>query len=207
MQHVDLPRIIKLASHHDVRIEVRRPVGQFAPKGSVLAEIHPAESASHACLGGVMKAFYLGPVRTLESDAEFGVLQIVDVALKAISPAVNDPSTAIACVDYLSAILIAASRGAARGVFTDEAGTPRVALRPTSFSRLLDLAFDQLAHYAKADVAVSLRILRGLREVSEVTADPAHRAALLRRARLVHDLCARHAPRAIWPSFMSGSRP
>ena len=51
-------------------------------------------------------AFDIGPTRTLQQDVEFGVLQIVDIALKAISPAVNDPSTAINCVDQLSRIMI-----------------------------------------------------------------------------------------------------
>ena len=51
-------------------------------------------------------AFDFGPSRTLQQDIEFGVLQIVDIALKAISPAVNDPSTAISCVDQLSRVLI-----------------------------------------------------------------------------------------------------
>jgi uncharacterized membrane protein len=51
-------------------------------------------------------AFDIGPTRTLQQDVEFGIIQIVDIALRAMSPAVNDPSTAISCVDQLSRILI-----------------------------------------------------------------------------------------------------
>src|SRR5271170_2458603 len=51
----------------------------------------------------------IGPARTMQQDVEFGILQIIDIALKAISPAVNDPTTALTCIDQLGRILMRAS--------------------------------------------------------------------------------------------------
>jgi uncharacterized membrane protein len=73
------------------------------------------------------EAFDFGPTRTLQQDVEFGVLQIVDIALKAISPAVNDPTTAIGSVDQLSRILILfASRESPESILYDPPGLFRV---------------------------------------------------------------------------------
>ena len=91
------------------------------------------------------RAFDLGPSRTLQQDVEFGILQIVDIALKAISPAVNDPSTAITCVDQLSRILIRfASREPPETVLYDPPGVVRVSIAWIGFERLLASAFEQI---------------------------------------------------------------
>ncbi len=104
----------------------------------------------------------LGPSRTLEQDIEFGILQIVDIALKAISPAVNDPSTGVTCVGCLSRILIQfASRELPAGLYYDPPGVVRVSIRWADFDRQLNSAFEQIRMYSKSDIAVSLRLLPG----------------------------------------------
>jgi hypothetical protein len=78
----------------------------------------------------------------MEQDVEFGLLQIVDIALKAISPAVNDPTTALTCVDQLGRILVgAATREPPRSVLRDSGGRARVTLPRISFPRLVAVAF------------------------------------------------------------------
>jgi uncharacterized membrane protein len=122
---------------------------------------------------------------------EFGVLQIVDIALKAISPAVNDPSTAIGCVDQLSRILIRfASREPPESVLYDPPGVVRISIPWTDFGRLLDSAFDQIRMYSKTDVAVSLRLLRALGDIGMTTRDTAYREALVERGRRIVAGCA-----------------
>jgi uncharacterized membrane protein len=136
-------------------------------------------------------AFDLGPSRTLQQDIEFGVLQIVDIALKAISPAVNDPSTGITCVDQLSRILIRfASRESAPHVFYDPPGTLRVKINWTDFDHLLDSAFEQIRIYAKGDVAVSLRLLRALGDIATTTRDTAFHRAIQERGKRIVEGCA-----------------
>jgi uncharacterized membrane protein len=192
IQFIDREALRWTAKDHGVCFHVSRGVGQFVPKGSALATVTPSDKASSACAHAALRAFHLGAVRTMEDDVEFGVLQIVDIALKAISPAVNDPSTAIICVDYLSHILTCAAkrRPPDEQVF-DDAGTLRLTLKQTSFPRLLDIAFDQIAHYARSDMAVCLRILRALRDVAEVTHDHSNLLAIRSTAQSVCDLCAR----------------
>jgi len=91
----------------------------------------------------------------------------VDIALKAISPAVNDPTTALTCIDQLGRILMRASmREPPTTTLRDPDGCVRVTLRRTSFPRMLDVAFSQIRHYGKADVAVPLRLMRLLSELA-----------------------------------------
>ena len=130
----------------------------------------------------LLSAFDMGPTRTLQQDVEFGVLQIVDIALKAISPAVNDPSTGINCVDQLSRIMIRfASRQPPDELMFDPPGVIRVSLGWIQFPRLLDAAFEQIRMYAKGDVAVSLRLLRALGDIAASTPDAEFRQILVER--------------------------
>jgi uncharacterized membrane protein len=128
----------------------------------------------------LLAAFDCGPTRTLQQDVEFGVLQIVDVALKAISPAVNDPTTAINCVDQLSRILIRfASREPPEDLLYDPPGIVRASIGWIHFERLLEAAFEQIRMYAKTDVAVSLRLLRAFGDIAASTLDPEFRRILV----------------------------
>jgi hypothetical protein len=136
-------------------------------------------------------AFDLGPTRTLQQDVEFGVLQIVDIALKARSPAVNDPSTAISCVDQLSRILIRfASRQEPASLLYDAPGAPRASMLWPDFERLVDAAFDQIRLYARVDLAVSLRMLRALGDVARTIPDSAVRRRLFERGERIVAGCA-----------------
>ena len=96
----------------------------------------------------------------MQRDIEFGILQIVDIALKAISPAVNDPTTALTCIDHLGRVLMRAPFVSHRRRRSVILTAGRVILPRTSFARLLDVAFSQIGHYGKADVAVPLRLMR-----------------------------------------------
>jgi uncharacterized membrane protein len=122
---------------------------------------------------------------------EFGVLQIVDIALKAISPAVNDPTTAITCIDQLSRILIRfASREPPEDLLYDPPGIVRVSIEWIHFERLLDAAFEQIRMYSKTDVPVSLRLLRALGDIAVSTTDPAFRQILVENGMRVVAGCA-----------------
>jgi uncharacterized membrane protein len=190
IRFIDLQRLVALASARRVKVRVFRRVGQFVPEGAPLLIADQGDRLSAEASVELRGAFDIGPSRTLEQDVEFGVLQIVDIALKAISPAVNDPSTAISCVDQLSRILIRfGSREPPASVFCDPEGVPRVSILWMDFERLLHSAFDQIRLYSTADVAVSLRMLRALGDIG-VTLDSSFHSALVERGRRIVEGCA-----------------
>ena len=127
----------------------------------------------------------------MQQDIEFGVLQIVDIALKAISPAVNDPSTAISCVDQLSRVLIRfASREVPSSLLCDPPGVVRVSMMWSNFGRMLDSAFEQIRLYSQTDLAVSLRMMRALGDIAVTLPDPEDRRTLVERGRRIVEGCA-----------------
>jgi uncharacterized membrane protein len=191
IRFVDTKRLLDIAKQYHVRIRALRRVGHFVPQGIPLAMVAKGERLGPEGTARLQAAFDLGPTRTLQQDVEFGVLQIVDIALKAISPAVNDPSTAISCVDQLSRVVIRfVARRPPDELLFDPPGVIRVSLGWIQFPRLLDAAFEQIRVYAKTDLAVSLRLLRALGDIAASTPDPEYRKILLYRGWRVVEGCA-----------------
>ena len=186
IRFIDVKRLLVLAKSYRVSLQVLRRVGHFVPAGVPLLRVSKADRLPPEGHAALLGAFDRGPSRTLQQDVEFGVLQIVDIALRAISPAVNDPSTAISCVDQLSRILIrCASRESPPSVLYDPPGVPRVSMAWMDFEKLVDAAFEQTRLYSKGDVAVSLRMLRALGDIATSTGDAGLRRILGERGRRI----------------------
>ena len=180
IRFVDTRRLVALAKHYHVTIRVLRRVGHFVPAGIPLMMVSKGTRLLPEGVAELLAALDLGPIRTLQQDVEFGVLQIVDVALKAISPAVNDPTTAINCVDQLTRILIRfASREPPDELLYNPPGIVRASIGWIHFERLLEAAFEQIRMYSKTDVAVSLRLLRALGDIAASTPDLEFRRILV----------------------------
>ena len=191
VRFIDIGRLVFLARSYGVTIRIVRRVGHFVPAGIPLLTVSKGDRLSPGRCAELRGAFDLGPTRTLQQDIEFGILQIVDIALRAISPAVNDPSTAINCVDQLSRILIRfASREEPASLLYDPPGVLRVSMLWPDFERLVDQAFDQIRLYARADLAVSLRMLRALGDVARTIPEPAVKRRLAERGRRIEAGCA-----------------
>ncbi len=191
IRFVDIRRLASLATDQHVKIQVLHRVGRFVPQGVPLLHISKADRTPPEVEEALRAAFDFGPSRTLQQDVEFGILLIVDIALKAISPAVNDPSTAISCIDQLSRIMIrVATREIPESGLYNPPGVLRVYIPWIGFEPLLDSAFEQIRMYAKSDVAVSLRLLRALGDIADTTEDPEVRKIILDRATRVVAGCA-----------------
>jgi len=173
IRFIDKLRLVAVAKHYHVTVRALRRSGHFIPAGVPLVMVSKGHRLPDAGAAELLAAFDIGPTRTLQQDVEFGVLQIVDIALKAISPAVNDPTTAINGIDQLSRILIRfASREPPDDLLYDPPGIVRASIEWVHFDHLLEVAFEQIRMYAKTDMAVSLRLLRALGDIASSTTDP-----------------------------------
>lgn len=194
--YVDINRLVALAQAYRISVHIERRVGQFVPAGIPLARVSkvervPADRALH-----LIAAFDIGSTRTMQQDVEFGIIQIVDIALRAMSPAVNDPSTAISCVDQLSRIMIFwISRAPPPSYYYAPPHVLRLVVPWMSVDGLLDTAFEQIRHYGVADVAVSLRLMRAFNDIASGARHGEIRSKLLERGRRVATGCAGHLPK------------
>jgi uncharacterized membrane protein len=133
------------------------------------------------------RAFVIGNQRTIEQDVGFGLRQIVDIALKALSPGVNDTSTAIICIDHLGALLAYVGPRSFGARLRSEPSQDRVLLitqRP-DYTNYVTTAFDQIRLSGAANVAVLLRLLYALGMVAKHTPAPVRRRVLQQQCELI----------------------
>ena len=191
IRYVDINHLIDLAKAYHISVHLERRVGQFVPAGIPLARVSKPDRLSTESALEFIAAFDIGPTRTMQQDTEFGIIQIVDIALRAMSPAVNDPSTAISCVDQLCRIIILwISRMPPPSHYYAPPHVLRLSVPWINFDGLLDTAFEQIRHYAAADIAVSLRLLRAFGDIASTTRHADFHNELVERAKRVTAGCS-----------------
>lgn len=185
LQHVD-PRLLKRkAESLGIAVALRPAPGEHVTYRSTLAWAWRAGGGGlddedidleHAVHG----AIHLGPERLLRQDVAFGVRQLVDIGVKALSPGINDPTTAVQSIDQLSTVLGELARHPLGSwVQWNEGGEVVTVIPRPTFERLVDLAVDQLRRYGAAEPAVLRALLSMLVDVAERTDDPDRVDALL----------------------------
>jgi uncharacterized membrane protein len=195
IRFIDTRRLVNFARTHRLRVRVTRSVGHFVPAGVPLLMLSRRSLVDRDHAVELTGAFDIGPMRTLQQDVEFGVIQIVDIALRAISPAVNDPSTAISCIDQLTRILIRwLSRAQPESLLYQPPHVLRVVLPWIDLDGLLNTAIEQIRAYAATDAAVSLRLLRLLQDVAVTVEGAALRQRIVERGRRVVEGCRGRLP-------------
>jgi uncharacterized membrane protein len=189
LQIVDDKKLMQLASKHNLLIRLEYQPGKFVVRGSNLVMVYPGEDVNPKLTGQINDAFILDKERTEQQDIEFPINQLVEVALRAISPAVNDPFTAIRCIDRLSAGLSGlAQRDFPSPYRYDDRDKLRVIAQRVTFAQLTDAAFNQIRQYGKSDVAVTIRLLEAIATIARYTRTQKDRAALRRHADMIrHD--------------------
>ena len=190
VQEIDRAALVRAASRVDAVVHVLHRPGQFVLGGEALASVHPAGRLRNL-EDVVRREVTLGRHRTLHEDFEFGIAQIVEIGIRALSPAVNDTFTGVYCVDWLGdALLVVADAPAFDGRCYDADGKLRVSIRPLRLERLVRLAFDQMRQAASDNPAVLIRILDTLRRIAPRLHGEGPARALMDEARAVRDVGA-----------------
>ena len=167
-----------LAQQADCLIEVVPQVGDFIAKGDPLFRVYGG-GGRNVEERDLQQAIAIGPERTMEQDPAFAFRIIVDIAAKALSPAINDPTTAVLAIDQLHHLLRSAGgRDLDTGRVLDETGRPRLVFRTPNWNDLVALAVTEIRHYGKDSIQIARR-LRAMLE-SLIPAVPEERAARLR---------------------------
>jgi len=191
IQSVDYDALLQVACEQRTIVRIERAIGEFAVEETALVSVALAGSLNRETVTALQAAFSTHCYRTVEQDVAFGIRQLVDVALKALSPGVNDVSTAITCVDYLTAIL---SRLATRQIHSPhryDDGELRVIAKGPSFEGLLTEACDQIRSSASGNVAIMSRMLGALQTIGSLTTLPDRRRALSEQVDLIAELAGR----------------
>lgn len=192
LQSVNGEAMLALARERQVVVRMEHCIGEFVVEGAALVSVAGGKGVDDEMVAALNAVHFIERQRTLEQDAAFGIRQIVDIAMKALSPGINDSTTAIMCVDYLGAILTMIAGRTMPSVYRlDEAGALRVVVRSASFESTLAEAFDQIRQNAQGNAAVLLRQLKALEIIAGRTASAAGRQALRHHVEMICEAAER----------------
>lgn len=167
IQAVDQDRLLQLARKTDSIIQLLYSPGDFVSAGRVLANVAGANGWDEPNSNALRECFTIARKRSPESDLMFLVSELVEIAARALSPGINDPVTAVTCLDWLGAGGAEfARREMPDAVRADDQGIARVISQPIDFSSFIEGGFGRLRHYVAKDAIASVHMLHVLGELS-----------------------------------------
>jgi uncharacterized membrane protein len=186
VQARDDPALLRLATQHNLIIRLLREPGDFVTEGTPLARVWPLRCAPADFAASLQARFVLGHQRTMVQDIEFGINELVEVALRALSPAINDPFTVMTCVDWLGCALCQlCTKVFPAPLQYDADGQLRLLFEPLTFAHIVDAAFNQIREYGRTSTRVTLHLLETIAVVGQCANTEEQRSCLLRHATLI----------------------
>jgi uncharacterized membrane protein len=183
---IDYDGLIKLAASYRTVMATAFQPGDFIMRGDKLVCVPASSRVDEALEAQVNRQFLLGDYRTITQDIDFGLLALVSVAVRALSPAINDPFTAMLCLQRLGAALaMIAERGENIHHFRDKEGVVRLLGEPDTFDKHTNLCFHQIRQYGQGSTEVLIAMLRVISRVAERTRSETQRNALRLHADLI----------------------
>lgn len=191
IQSVDNATLLRLARAHRTIVRMERGIGEFVVQNTTLASLALEVPPEPELTTGVQAAYSIHRLRSVEQDAAFGIRQIVDIALRALSPGINDTTTAVMCVDYLTPILARLAVRSIPSSHRQEEGELRVITIGPTFADLTAASFDQIRVSAEGNIAVMLRLLDAIEVITGLTASTGRRRALREQMEWIAEMAAR----------------
>ncbi len=186
IQAIDDNQLMQIATKNHLLLQVQQRPGRFVVKGSELVRVFPEKTVNKPLVAKINDAFVFGSQRTEQQDVEFSINQLVEIAVRALSPGINDPFTAIRCIDQLSAALChLAQREIPSPYRYDDHNQLRIIAEPLAFADVTDAAFNQIRQYGQSSVAVSMRLLEAIAMIAPFTQRTPDRTALRRHADMI----------------------
>jgi uncharacterized membrane protein len=185
LQAIDDEELMKIACKQNLLLRLQTRPGKFLVQGSDLVLVFPGTEVNKKLTKEINDAFILGKERTEQQDVEFPINQLVEIALRAISPAVNDPFTAIRCIDQLSAGLSHLVQRNFPSSYRYDNNKLRVIAEGVKFAGLTDAAFNQIRQYGRSDVAVTIRLLEAIALIATYTNNFKYQAVLRHHADMI----------------------
>ena len=186
IQAIDPEIMLTLAREKNLVVRLLHKPGAFVWGGAVVALVWPRDRVDQQVEKQTRHAFRLGNQRTPTQDVVCAVNQLVEMAVRAMSPAINDPFTAMTCLDHIgnSLALFAQQGGEDRNAY-DRDGHLRLVFEPVDFDELLSAAFDMLRHASCDNASVLLHMLETIDVIGQETKAPEARRQLLRHVSLI----------------------
>lgn len=185
MERVDTERLTAVFSNVRARspeatIRTTNYLGSFVEVGSPLARIEPRVDINSRTESEIRNCFSLHKFRSIDQDIEYGIRQLADIGIKAISPAINDPTTCVNCIHYLGVIIKDLAGRESRSIKSLKLEKHGILIKEPSFEQYIDDAFDQIYQFGRKDHVIVKSIVSVLAEIMSSVGDPERAAVVVR---------------------------
>jgi uncharacterized membrane protein len=186
VQYIDEEYVLTLAREQNLVIRVLHKPGDFVWRGAAVAQVWPAAQIDEPLDRQIQRTYRIGHRRTPTQDVEYAFNQLVEVAVRAMSPAINDPFTAMICLEYIgNGLTLFIQQGEKSPAVYDRDGKLRLIFEPVTFEALLNASFNMLRHCSCDNAEVLKYMLKMIEAIGLKTKSPEARQSLLRHVELI----------------------
>lgn len=186
LQYIDSIGLLDYSTTHDCILELTHRPGFYIVEGLELGKLYTNADIEEGVLPTLLGHFVLGKTRTAQQDLEFSIHQMVEIASRALSPGVNDPYTAIACIDNLTAALVKlAQRKFPSRYRFDKEDNLRIIADVLTFEGTVGVAFNQIRQFSTGNIAVIIRLMEALSAINQFVTMEEQKRVIITHARLV----------------------
>ncbi len=195
IQVIDSEGLLDVAKECDGLIKLKHRPGDFIIPGNTIAEFYSRICMEEKSVEKVLDYFIMGSQRQWEQDVEFSANQLVEVALRALSPGINDTFSALACIDKLSVGVDSfMKKDSICPYFYDENGRLRLIIKNVTFAGFTDAAFNKIRQAAEGNIAVTIRMLERLSDLAKGASDEEQKTVLLKHGKMIKEAALRKDP-------------
>jgi len=189
LQYIDNGSLMETVKDLNGVFELYFRPGAYMVEGMEIGKLQTSQEIEKEALEKITSNLVIGKTKTSQQDLEFSIHQMVEIAARALSPGVNDPYTAITCIDNLTATLsyLAQAKFPSRYQYDDE-NNLRLISDILDFEGVLDAAFNQIRQFSGGSTAVIIRLMEALITINGFTEQKAHKKAVIKHAKMVLDM-------------------
>lgn len=189
LRYIDSEAILEIIADNDSLFELKHRPGSFIVNGEEIGVVYSSTEWQEESIDELLSQFVFGKTKTSQQDLEFSIHQMVEIAARALSPGVNDPYTAIACIDNLTDTLCYLAQAKFPSKYrVDEDGKLRVIADVLDFEGVLDAAFNQIRQFSAGSTAVIIRLVEALINIQNFTKREGHKKAIINHVEMVSRL-------------------
>ncbi len=186
IEFVDPETLFTLAKENQLIIRLLRKPGRFVRREDAVALIWPADRVDESLEEQICRVFHMGNMRTPTQDIVYAVNQLVEMSVRAMSPAINDPFTAMTCMEYIGeGLALFIRHGERDSYYYDLEGRLRLAFEPVTIPELFNAAFDMLRHASSDNASVLKTMLEVIDKIGREADSPEVRQELSRHVSLI----------------------
>jgi uncharacterized membrane protein len=186
LEVIDKDNLISIAQDNDLVLFIKYRPGDFLVEDMELVKIYSHQKIGDEVKEKIRKAFVLGKVRTPIQDPEFAINQMVEIAVRSLSAGINDPFTAITCIDNLTATLCYLTKIKFPSAYLfDDDGQLRIKVNPILFSGIINASFNQIRQFGKDSPSVIIRMMDALVTINQLARDKEQKDDIQRHAKMV----------------------